>query len=46
MFQEAPNSYWEAITSPEKEKWLEASQEEYEGLTEMGVWKLVDRPDN
>ena len=44
MFQEAPNSYREAMTSPEKDKWLEASQEEYKGLTEMGVWKLVDHP--
>ena len=46
MFQEAPNSHWEAMTSPDKEKWLEASQEEYKGLTEMGIWKLVDRPSN
>ena len=44
MFQEVPNSYKEAMTSPEKEKWLVASTEEFEGLTEMGVWKLVDRP--
>ena len=42
MFQETPNSYWEAMTSPDKEKWLEASQEEFKGLTEMGVWRLVD----
>ena len=46
MFQEAPNSYWEAMTSPDKDKWLEASQEEYKGLTEMGVWRLVDHPSN
>ena len=44
MFQEAPNSYWEALNSPEKDKWLTASQEEFNGLTEMGVWKLVDHP--
>ena len=44
MFQEAPNSHWEAMTSPDKEKWLEASKEEFKGLTEMGVWRLVDRP--
>ena len=42
MFQEALNSYQEAMTSPDKEKWLEASQEEFKGLTEMGVWRLVD----
>ena len=46
MFQEVPNSYREAMSSPEKDKWLAASTEEFEGLTEMGVWKLVDHPDN
>ena len=45
MFQEVPNSYREAMASPDQEKWLAASQEEFEGLTEMGVWKLVDHPD-
>ena len=44
MFQEVPNSYREAMSSPEKNKWLVASTEEFEGLTEMGIWKLVDRP--
>ena len=44
MFQEVPNSYREAMSSPEKDKWLAASTEEFEGLTEMGVWKLVDCP--
>ena len=29
-----------------KHKWLAASQEEFNGLTEMGVWKLVDCPSN
>ena len=42
MFQEVPNSYWEAMTSPDKDKWLAVSTEEFVGLTEMGVWKLVD----
>ena len=46
MFQEVPNSYREAMTSPEKDKWLAASTEKFEGLTEMGVWKLVDHPGN
>ena len=46
MFQEAPNSYWEALNSPEKDKWLAVSQEEFDGLTEMGIWKLVDHPNN
>ena len=46
MFQEAPNSYQEAMRSEDSNKWLAASQEEFDGLTEMGVWKLVDRPVN
>ena len=46
MFQEAKNSYQEAMSSPDKDKWLQASKEEFEGLTEMGVWKLVDCPND
>ena len=46
MFQEVPNSYREVMSSPKKDKWHAASTEEFEGLTEMGVWKLVDRPAN
>ena len=34
------------MNSPEKEKWLKASKEEFEGLTKMGVWKLVGRSDD
>ena len=44
MLQEAPNSYQEVLNSEESMKWLAASQEEFDGLTEMGVWKLVDCP--
>ena len=44
MFQEAPNSYWEAMNSLDSEKWLKVSTEEFKGLTKMGVWKLVDHP--
>ena len=46
MFQEAPNSYWEAMNSPDKDKWLKVSTEEFEGLTKIGVWKLVDCPND
>ena len=46
MFQEVLNSYQEAMSSEDNEKWLAASQEEFDGLTEMGVWKLVDCPDD
>lgn len=44
MFQEVPNSYWEAMNSPDKEQWLKVSTEEFKGITEMGIWKLVDCP--
>ena len=44
MFQEVPNSYQEAMNSEDSDKWLAAFQEEFNGLTEMGVWKLVDCP--
>ena len=44
MFQDAPNSYQEAMNSLDKEKWVRASEEEFEGLTKMGIWKLVDHP--
>ena len=46
MFQEVPNSYWEAMNSLDKDKWLKALTEKFEGLTKMGIWKLVDRPSN
>ena len=46
MLQEAPNSYQEVLDSDNSDKWLAASQEEFNGLTEMGVWKLVDHPCN
>ena len=46
MFQEAPNSYQEVLNSPEKDKWLAVSQEEFDGLMEMGIWKLVDHLSN
>ena len=46
MFQEVPNSYREAMNSEDSDKWLAASQEEFNGLTEMGVWRLVDRPND
>ena len=46
MFQEALNSYREALHSEERDKWLTAANEEFQGLTDMGVRKLVDRPDD
>ena len=44
VFQEAPNSYREAINLEESDKWLTAAKEEFQGLMEMGGWKLVDHP--
>ena len=44
MFQEVPNLYREAMTSQDSNKWLTTSQEEFEGLTEMGCCKLVNCP--
>ena len=32
------------MNSEDSNKWLAASQEEFNGLTEMGVWRLVDCP--
>ena len=46
MFQEALNSYKEAINLEESNKWLTTAQEEFQGLTDMGIWKLVDHPDD
>ena len=34
------------MNSLDKEQWLKVSTEEFEGLTEMGIWKLVDHPDD
>ena len=36
----------EVLNSEDSDKWLTASQKEFDGLTEMGVWKLVDHPDD
>ena len=46
MFQEALNSYREVLSLEESDKWLIAANEEFQGLTEMGIWKLVDPPYN
>ena len=44
MFQEVPNSYREAMSSEDSNKWFATSQEEFDGLAEMGAWKLVHCP--
>ena len=32
------------MNSPDKEQWLKVLTEEFKGLTEMGIWKLVVCP--
>ena len=32
------------MNSLEKDKWLKASEEEFKGLTKMGIHKMVDCP--
>ena len=45
MFDEnQPQSYKEAMSSEHSDKWQVAIKEEYDGLIEMGTWKLVDLP--
>src|SRR5882762_9534023 len=45
MFDEnQPQSYKEAMASDNSDKWQVAIKDEYDGLIEMGTWKLVDLP--
>ena len=39
-----PQSYSEAMRSPDSRKWKEAIQTEYDSLMENGTWKIVDLP--
>ena len=39
-----PSSYKKALESPDKDKWIDAMQEEFQSLEEMGTWKMVDIP--
>ena len=39
-----PQSYTEAMKSPDAQKWREAIQVEYDSLLENGTWKVVDLP--
>ena len=43
-FQEEPRTLKQALKTANHEKWLAASQEEYDNLIEMGTWKLVSLP--
>ena len=45
MFDEnQPQLYKEAMASEDSDKWQVAIKDEYNGLIEMGTWKLVDLP--
>ena len=39
-----PNSYKQAMKSPEKEYWMMATDEEYDSLVDSGTFTLVPRP--
>ena len=39
-----PNSATEALSRPEREKWLKAKKEELESIETKRVWDLVDLP--
>lgn len=39
-----PQTVQEALSSPQKEEWEKAMNEEYRSMIEKEVWELVDRP--
>lgn len=41
-----PSTFEEATTCTEKDKWLEAINEEHKSLITNGTWELVDPPDD
>ena len=43
---DTPSTYKQAMRSPLKSKWQEATRDEYNSLTEMGTWILVSPPKN
>jgi len=40
-----PQSYKQAMSSPDREKWKEACDDEYDSLMENGTWELVLLPE-
>ena len=44
MQLDTPSTYKQAMRSPLKSKWQEATRDEYNSLTEMGTWILVSPP--
>ena len=43
---DTPSTYKQAMRSPLKNKWQEATRDEYNSLIEMGTWILVSPPKN
>ena len=43
---DTPSTYKQAMRSPLKSKWQEATRDEFNSLTEMGTWILVSPPKN
>lgn len=41
-----PNTYEEAIVSPDGDKWIEAMHDEYNSLIHNETWTLVEKPRN
>ena len=39
-----PQTYQQAVTSPDSQQWLEAINAEYKSLTDNETWELVERP--
>ena len=44
FFSKEPETYKQAISSSEKENWLQAMQEELKSLSDTNTWTLVERP--
>ncbi len=41
---EEPLTYKDAVSAPDAPQWREAMQNEFDALTHLKVWKVVDRP--
>ena len=44
FFPKEPETYKQAMSSSERENWLQAMQEELESLSDTNTWTLVERP--
>ena len=46
FFPKEPETYKQAISSSEKEIWMQAMQEELKSLSDTNTWTLVESPKN